>query len=316
MSQRFVKYHPMVRKSERERLMLVGAAGLTCLLLTVFIFVLHNRSEANVPKDMTPEVTAEAARPAIHGVTLLAPVQTITAGTKLSSIELKEIYWPRNRVPEGAIRDAAEIKNLYANANLMADQPLVRSSLTTKPSRTSVTIRPGFRAITVELDANGTVDQLAQPGTFVDVLLTFEKEGLNETKILVQNVRVLSFSGEIEEQVEAAMDANTAARLARSGRSRQSSSTISLEVSVEDALKIQTAKTMGRLGLMLRPPEEAVTANGTDSVDANTVADGKKRTKTAKNNSDCNKGRIKVSGREFILGCNGDLSQVADPYDP
>ncbi len=317
MSQRFVKYHPVVRKSERDRLMLVAAAGFTCLLLTVFVFVLHNRSEANVPKEIQT-ASVEATRPAIHGVTLLAPTKNVAAGTKLSSIELKEIYWPRNRVPEGAIRDVAEVKNIYAKGNLTSDQPLVRANLSTQPNRSSITLRPGFRAITIDVDALSSVDQLAQPGTFVDVLLTYETEGISQTKILVQNVRVLSFGGVVEDEAMTEIESGAAARIARGNRGRAVSSTISLEVAVQDALTIQTAKTMGRLGLMLRPLEEELSAAGAiNSIDEHAIEGEKKKATVAQaGNGECSKGRIKVSGREFLLGCDGGLSQVIDPYDP
>jgi pilus assembly protein CpaB len=308
MGQRFVRYHPALRKTDRERMMFVFAALVTVTLLCAMILVLNNRSEASLPKS-PPQLPVEPVRPAIGTVTLFAPDANIPAGTKLSNIVLKEVFWPRNQVPEGAIRDIAEVKALYAKTSLPSGFPLLRSNLTSQPSEGPLPVRPGHRAISIEVDATSGVEGFALPGTRVDVLLTFIKDQIKTTKIIVQNARVLSYGGasQIEE-----LSANAANKLPF--QRRVASSTITLEVPPGDALKIQNSRSIGRLGLMLRPLEDS---GATDvlSIDENGIY-GDKNVKTAKDENRCSKGSVRIGGREYSVGCDGNITQVIDPNEP
>src|ERR1051326_5016151 len=90
-----------------SRLLFAASAGLACSLATILaLLCLHPNITAN--NDPRPNV-----KDLIGSVVLFAPTRDIPAGTKLADITFKEIYWPRNQTPPGAVFDLAEIRDRY-----------------------------------------------------------------------------------------------------------------------------------------------------------------------------------------------------------
>lgn len=304
MGTRFVKQNTVLRRNERDRLMLVGAAALALALLIVIVIVLKIRSQAaeEAPQAAAP-VTTNQVPAAIGTVALLAPESTVAAGTKLSDVLLKETYWPRNQVPAGAIRDVADLKNFYAKVTLPANMPITRDNLTSQANSDALKLKKGFRAITIEGDSTSIVEGHVLPGSRVDVILTYLKAGVKTSKIIVQNVRVVSLGG----RVQAIEDPIR-------GVVVPSSSTVTLEVMPKDALKIQTAKSMGRISLMMRSMDDAQGPD-TEEFDQNDV-DGSKRKSEGRMGTSCTKGSVKIDGKQFMVDCDGKINQVMNPDEP
>ena len=142
------------------------------------------------------------------------------------------------------------------------------------------------------------------------MLLTYVKDGAKTTTIIVQNARVLSYGGSV--------DAEPAQQTQVAGRNysrRQPSTTITLETLPADALKIQTATSMGKLGLMMRSQEETNAAPEATEMNENGVS-GDRALKRVREDNRCSKGSIKVSGKEFSVGCDGKIAEVIDPTEP
>ena len=215
------------RRSERERLFFFLAAGLAFSLLIISLVVLNFRTEAVAKSDLVP--TAQNPLPRSLGtVTLYAPERQVHQGSKLSEVKFKEVYWPHDQVPEGAIRDLAEVKNMYAVETLRALLPIQRGMLSSEPVQASLPVTTGNRAIAIQLDAYSAVEGHIRPGSRVDVTLTHYEQGDLTTKVIVQNARVLSYGGMVKnEQV-----------LNNAPRRVMNSAT--LDVSPEDALTILT----------------------------------------------------------------------------
>lgn len=310
MQPKFVRYHPVVRRSDREKMMFVLAAVVALALLSAMVLVLNSRTEANAPITQR-QSPVEPIRPAIGTVTLWAPDSSVAPGTKLSNVKFKEVYWPRNNVPEGAIRDLAEVRELYAKSVLAANMPLNRNSLSSSPSDAPLPVSKGRRAISIEVDATSGLEGHALPGSRVDVLLTFVKDSNKTTKIIVQNAKVLSYGGSVESDPML-----VAANAVRSVTARRTpSSTITLEVLPSDALKIQNARSMGRLGLMMRSLDDTNAAEITEIGEMDVSGDKQvKRVPTTEAN--CTKGSVRIDGREFSVGCDGRVSEILNPNEP
>lgn len=303
----FVRPHPLVRRNERERLMVLGAAGMTLALIVLMVVVLNSRSEASLKPEMV-QPAADPARLTIGTVTLYVPERDVPVGTKLSAVKFKEVYWPRNNVPPGAIRDLAMLQSMYAKAALSADVPVVQTNLSSKPTEGPLMVTAGYRAISVEIDDVSGVDMLVQPGTRVDVMLTFTQEQQKVTRIIVQNARVLSFAGTTERDIE-----NSAPASWRNQR-RSQRSTVTLEVLPTDALKIQNARNMGKLALMMRPMEDSSSPDVTE-VDGRMVA-GLERPVAQPARNACNKGTVRMAGQEYTVNCDGTIAKVINPNEP
>jgi len=224
----------------------------------------------------------------------------------LSEVRFKEVFWPRSQVPNEAIRDISELQNLYAKVDLSPGVPIQRMHLSREGLLSSLALTPRNRAVSIEVDETAGLEGHALPGTKVDVVLTFQEEGQLISKVIVQNARVLSYGG----------DTSTAAdRSELAGgemRGRRTSRTITLDVSPKDALQITTARQLGRLSLIMRSADDD-TGSPILEIDQADLAQNKQ---VKRNPNSCKSGRMKMGDREYVVDCDGSISQVMDPNEP
>lgn len=290
MSDYFNKKGGFSGNSDREKFLLIAAGGAFLSLLVVVGAVFSIKSKDEKPK----EETQKLLQPESATVTLYAPERPVRVGAKLTDVRFKEVIWPRNQIPEGAIRDLAQIKDKYAREPLEPGTPITANSVASEPVTVSLPLTPGMRAITIEVDETASIEGYARPGTRVDVTLTYMNEKQLSTRVLVPNARVLSFGGDMSQGVRA--NPGVAIRVA-------SKSTITLEVTPEEALSIQTAKQLGRLGLIMRDASDDK-APEVDSVNQSKIMDPGAAPKK-KGEIDCQAGTMRIGDKEFIVPCDG-----------
>ena len=233
-------------KAHRDRLIFVGGGTMMFALLILGTLLLYSHKPVEAVQQIKPE-QEQLSNVAFGTVVLIAPTAPVPKGAKISQVPLREMHWPRNEVPEGAVRDIDSIKDMYAKVGLPANQPVLRSNLSSAPPVNGVAelIPPGHRAITIEVDSEAGVEGWATPGAHVDVLLTYRdgESGLNVTRVAVEDAVVLSFNGKTQK----AQDTTDV-----SAAKVSASSTVTLAVTAEDSLKMPTARAMGRISLVLR----------------------------------------------------------------
>ena len=284
------------RRGEKERVLLIAAAGLAASLVIIMVVVLNYKREAIASQTNT--VANQPIVPVPMGtVTLFVPDREVAAGTKLAEVAFKEVYWPRNQVPTNAVLDLAEIKNQFAKVNLPAGLPVQRQSLTAVAGRAGLPVTAGNRAVTIEVDRAQSIEGYTTPGSVVDVVLTYHEEGNLTSKVIVEGARVLSLGGE-SNQVEK-----------RRPGVPVTQTTITLDVSTQDALKIQTARQMGRLSLMLRNDidRKAVDTTVITAEDFNA-----KEKKVAPKASVCTRGTMRMGNISYVVNCDGTMVQLKD----
>ncbi len=310
MGGKFGRHYPVVGKShDRERLLFIAALGLTFSLLIILIVVFKVRGTSETAANDYPEIASEpAAHAGVATVTLLAPERAIRSGTKLSDVQFKKMYWPRNQVPEGAIRDEAEVRAYFAKTDLQPGVPLQRRHLTREVHSAMLAITPGNRATAISIDAEKAIEYHVIPGSHVDVVLTYYQGGELTSKVIVQNARVLSLGGDTSV-------GNEQQQRRGSARRRLASQTVTLDVSPQDALKIATSKQLGKLSLMMRSgddvkPSPVNEVNQTD-IGSGVVGGSKRKSRT------CKRGTIKIQGKgEFLLDCDGSMTPINDSLEP
>lgn len=227
----------------RERLLLAGASISIISAVMLLTFLLSSNNDADALQK--PNAAAPRSQELNLGtVSLLAPVTPVAEGTRLGTVQMTEIYWPRAEVPEGAVRRDDDIEDLYAKVDLPAKQPVVRANLSSAPLAGGLAdlIPAGNRAVTIEVDATSGVEGWATPGAHVDVLVTFNDpaDGKKKTQIAIEDAVVISYNG------------NTKTTTRGEVASRSANTTVTLSVQVSDAVKLYTARAMGQIGLILR----------------------------------------------------------------
>ena len=290
-----------LKGKERQLLIFLISAGAAFFLVVIgLVGISMMKKDGN-----KAEVAAvPAARPVapVSSVNLFITAQGVRVGTSLDDVKFNEAYWPRHTVPDDAILDRTELKGKFAAREIPENVPITRKDISTEKKVESLPITPGMRAVTIQVDAASSIEGWARPGARVDVVLTFQEGGELKSKVIAQNARVLSAGGESQ-----------ANNLIGTASRATSVSTITLEVTPNDALVIQTSRQLGSLSLLMRSAadEKAVSTTEVGAAQIRGGGQGKKRTES------CNSGgTMRIGGKEYIIDCNGQFQPLMNTDEP
>jgi pilus assembly protein CpaB len=174
---------------------------------------------------------------AFDTVTLPVPAAYVPAGTKIKEVHFKKVAFPKHQVPDGALTNLEPILEAVALTPLPANLPLFNENISLAAQGSNPVldrIPPGMRAMTIRVDATSAVEGWAGSGSIVDVLLV-EKE---KTSVIAEKVKVLSAERSVS-PVEGASSPNIP-------------STVTILVSQEQCMAINTAVPLGRIAFALR----------------------------------------------------------------
>lgn len=187
-----------------------------------------------------------------HQVAVAA--RNIDLGSALDAAQLQLIDWPRDSIPEGAFHSLEPLLNdpqtkapRIARTSLMKGEPVLESRLAPIGSQggLSAVIHSGNRAITVRVNDVVGVAGFALPGSFVDVLVNTTEPGAQNgiseasiSKIVLDHILVLAAAQEV----------------AREDAKPKVVNAVTLEVTPEQAERLDLARSVGTLSLVLRNP--------------------------------------------------------------
>jgi pilus assembly protein CpaB len=187
----------------------------------------------------------------------------ISLGQRITPDVLKAVDWPPGSVPPGAFDDVQKLDGRVLKESTLHGEPVLESKLS--PVGTvgglSAVINEGKRAITVRVNDVIGVAGFALPGNYVDIIVNTEKDPGMATsaqrdqhisKIVLEKILVLAIAQEVarDETKPKVVDA------------------VTLEVTPDQAEKIDLARSIGTLSLVLRnqvDPQAATTAGATRS---------------------------------------------------
>lgn len=147
--------------------------------------------------------------------------------------------WPRASVPKGAFTDAALLKDRVVNTSHSVGEPILESKLAPMGSKggLSAVITPGKRALTVRVNEIVGVAGFALPGNFVDIMVNTQDERGNPiSKIVLEKILVLAVAQEAERDPTKPKVVNA----------------VTMELTPEEAEKLDLARSIGSLSLVLR----------------------------------------------------------------
>ncbi len=169
----------------------------------------------------------------------------IAEGAALKSTMLAVMQMPVSAIPAGGYSSLDSVVSRVARVTIFKGEAIVPGRLA--PEGTSagieVKITPGKRAMAVRIDDVAGLNNLIQPNSRVDVMVTIQDQGDNATgggrvsKMFMENMRVLS----VGQQFDRGAD----------GRS-VGAGTATLEVTPEEAERLAVAGREGSIQLVLR----------------------------------------------------------------
>lgn len=105
----------------------------------------------------------------------------------------------------------------------------------------------GRRAVTIPVDEISSVSGLLQPGDVIDLYVSFEHKGNPVTVPLLQGMKVLATGRQVE----------ASPRTVGTAEAERSFSTVTLDASLDEAVKLIAARQAGAITAMLRRPGDA-----------------------------------------------------------
>ena len=183
----------------------------------------------------------------------------ISLGQRIAPEMVKMVDWPSGSVPEGSIGDPGKLDGRVARTGLQRGEPILEAKLAPKGTQggLSAVIGEGRRAITVRVNDVIGVAGFALPGNYVDIIVNTHRDregGANRdqaiSKIVLEKIMVLAVAQEVSRD-------ETKPRVVNA---------VTLEVTPEQAEKIDLARSVGTLSLVLRnqiDPSDVKTAGVT-----------------------------------------------------
>jgi pilus assembly protein CpaB len=170
----------------------------------------------------------------------------ISLGQRLSPEMFKLAEWPTDSVPKGAFTDPQKLDGRVLKTNILIGEPVVETRLAPQGTQggLSAVITEGKRALTVRVNDVIGVAGFALPGNYVDIIVSMQKDpGPNPngreqaiSKIVLERILVLAVAQEVNRDETKPKVVNA----------------VTLEVTPEQAEKLDLARSVGTLSLALR----------------------------------------------------------------
>ncbi|MCX4146823.1 MULTISPECIES: Flp pilus assembly protein CpaB [Paraburkholderia] len=167
----------------------------------------------------------------------------VSLGEPLNANLIRTVNWPTGSVPPGAFTDPKSLEGRVVRTSLGRGEPVIEAKLApigTKGGLSAV-IGEGSRAITVRVNDVVGVAGFALPGNYVDVIVNTQEPGKSDaqqsiSKIVLEKILVLAVAQQVNRD-------DTAPKVVNA---------VTLEVTPDQAEKLDLARSVGTLSLVLR----------------------------------------------------------------
>lgn len=171
---------------------------------------------------------------------VLVATRDLDLGQAISPEMLQPVAWPSGNVPAGSFTDPQLLDGRVVRNSIFKGEPVLEPKLApegTKAGLDSI-IKPGHRAISVKVNEVVGVAGFLAPGSYVDLLVNIRDDRDTAiSRVVLERIMVLAVAQEARRPDE------TKARVVNA---------VTLEVTPDQAEKIDLARNVGTLSLMLR----------------------------------------------------------------
>lgn len=171
---------------------------------------------------------------------VVVAAKEIKPGERLEDSSLKLVSWPISSVINGSATEPNKFVGRIALSAMTTGEPVIDSKLAILGAKAGLNamISQGHRAITVKVNEVAGVAGFALPGNYVDILVNIQEiQKRPISKIVLEKILVLAIA-----QDQAVRD-ETKPRIV---------SAVTLEVTPEQAERLDLARSVGTLSMVLR----------------------------------------------------------------
>ncbi|WP_373988778.1 Flp pilus assembly protein CpaB [Duganella sp. BuS-21] len=193
----------------------------------------------------------------------------ISMGARITPELVHMVDWPSNSVPPGALLDLKSADGRITRANIQRGEPIMEGKLA--PAGTtgglSAVVAAGKRAMTVRVNDVVGVAGFALPGNFVDILVNTQSDFHGDSapreqaisKIVLERILVLAIAQESN----------------RDDTKPKVVNAVTLELTPEQVEKLDLARSVGTLSLVLRNQIDPASANTEGATKSSLLDDGR-----------------------------------------
>ena len=169
----------------------------------------------------------------------------VSLGQPLSPNMVRMVNWPTGSIPPGAFKDTKALEGRVVLTSLEPGEPVIEAKLAPQGTKggLSAVIGEGKRAITVRVNDVVGVAGFALPGNYVDVIVNTQEPEVKSSdpqqsisKIVLEKILVLA----------------VAQQVSRDDTQPKVVNAVTLEVTPDQAEKLDLARSVGSLSLVLR----------------------------------------------------------------
>lgn len=188
------------------------------------------------------EPVAVAPPPVVKKTFVLVADKDLPTGTFIKENLLTWQSWPDEKLHQSyVIKGKSDLKDLVGSVvrrSISAGEPVSIGRLVKPGSRgfLAAVLRPGYRAVSLRINATSSISGLVFPGDRVDVILTHTVNAKRVSETVLTNVRVLAIDQLINDQAQAPKVGKHA----------------TFEVTPKQAEMFSVLSDMGKLSLSLR----------------------------------------------------------------
>jgi len=266
------------------------------LLFAALAYRLLVRSQGATTQGPSSVVVKEDI-PELKMVDVVVPLRKIEEGQKLIPAMFKIEKRPQIGIDNRTVQDIEQVKGFYSRTLLLPGQPVHLDSITkVKPtSAISTKIPPGFRAVTIRVDAESSVEGWARPGSRVDVNWISKIQGKQGVTTIVHNAEVLS--------------ANRQSSNNPNNPEAPVPTTVTLLVTAKDAKSIKLGQSTGVLELVLRGDQDTGKVEEGGSITVEDLLSGSRTTSQKRHRVG---GTLIMGGKKYLVNEDGDLTPLGD----
>ncbi len=197
------------------------------------------RSWINGQRQETAAVVASPSAPKTY---VLVAKKSLATGMLIKENMLTWQSWPDEKLhPSYLIKNKIELKNLVGSVvrrPITAGEPVSTGRLIKPGTRgfLAAVLRPGYRAVSLRINATSSISGLVFPGDRVDVILTHDVAARRVSETVLTNVRILAIDQQTNDQSQAPKVGKHA----------------TFEVTPKQAEMFMVLSDMGKLSLSLR----------------------------------------------------------------
>jgi pilus assembly protein CpaB len=186
----------------------------------------------------------------------------IDLGSQINPHMIKVVDWPAGSIPPGAINEPKTLQDRVVKTTVLRGEPVLETKLAPVGTKggLSAVISEGKRAITVRVNEVIGVAGFALPGNYVDVLVNTQDQAEKPiSKIVLESILVLAVAQEASRDETKPKVVNA----------------VTLEVAPVEAEKLDLARSIGNLSLVLRNQldKDAIASAGMRKADLLRIAE-------------------------------------------